>query len=156
MQCFWGVRIFVLDAKHPFTLAPKMVAHIKEFHYTETIFVGYGEMSISSPSAYLGEAVINLKTQKPRRYYEWSIPENIPSQYKDTAVLLNVNKIFNNKGSYILILNEDKHTHWMIDALDSVAKKQGSSIKKMPEFTGAIVPSENFYLYKVDSCVVWK
>jgi hypothetical protein len=156
VQAFWGIRLYLLDINHPFTMAPKTCTFIKENFPTQKNIVGYGEMSISSPSAYLGLPIINLKTGNANRYYEWSQKENLPSNYKDTAVLANLNTIFKVKGPFVLIVSSDRNTNWIIPILDSISTTQNQQFKKMPEFFGAIVPMENFYTYKQDSLIVWK
>ena len=156
VQAFWGIRLYLLDIKHPFTMAPKTCTFIKENFPTQKNIVGYGEMSISSPSAYLGLPIINLKTGNANRYYEWSQKENLPSNYKDTAVLANLNTIFKVKGPFVLIVSSDRNTNWITPILDSISITQNQQFKKMPEFFGAIVPMENFYTYKQDSLIVWK
>jgi hypothetical protein len=50
-------------------------------------------------------------------------------------------------------MNEDRQTNSFIKTLDSLAIHQANAIKKMPEFFGAIEPSENFYLYKMDNLI---
>jgi hypothetical protein len=98
VQSYWGLRMYTLDVHHPFSMAPKTVGYIKQYFASQKTFVGYGGMSISGPSAYLGMPIINIKSGVAQLYYNWNAQENITTSEIVHDNLERLNNIFLKMG----------------------------------------------------------
>jgi hypothetical protein len=155
IQVFWGLRMYTHDWRHPFTMSEQCCNYLKQNMPENKKYFGYGEVAISSTSANLKLPITNIRTLQPTRFVRWTAEEIIPESNRDSILQINMNKAFAQNGSYVFITNQILPTRWLTHTLDSLCITQPSAVKKMPEFAGAIVPTENFSMYKIDSTIVW-
>jgi hypothetical protein len=155
LQAFWGLRMYTHDWHHPFSAVENCCNYLKQNLPNNTKYYAYGEVAISGCAANLKMPIINIRTMHPSQFVRWTAAEIIPEGNADSILQNNMNTAVATNGSYVFITNQIASTRWLTQTLDSLCQSQPNAVKKMPEFTGAIVPTENFSLYKIDSTIVW-
>ncbi len=153
VHAFWGIRMYIHDCRNPFSMNSTTASYIQTNFPATTPIVAYGEVSLCGLSGYLQKPVYNILSNKHAWYYTWNIQEDIPFGRNDTTVFYKINDYYKQQGPFILATNTDRRMDWFVQTMNKFSSNQKKGVKKMPEFWGAIMSTENFYLYYIDSTI---
>ena len=134
-----------VDYQHPFSMAKSVAEYINERGLNNRLIVGYPDFTTSSIVGYLGISHAYYP-QGDRfgsfvRYDKQGTMKITDQEVVDKARQLEAQQLTDGKSQGVLIILNKPLGDDLV---------QASKLKKIGEFTGAIVPDENFYLYSLE------
>jgi hypothetical protein len=150
-QAYAGINMYKQDYHNPFSAGPATAKYIQQNGFGQYPIVGYYAHAINSISGNLNKPVISLFCWEPHTYCKWE--KNEFGNTTDSSINLmysKLNSTHQQLGNYVLVINYSAHTKPFIKKLDSICNLN-VGLNKMPEFTGALYGSENYFLYHVKS-----
>ncbi|MFM2385362.1 MAG: hypothetical protein RL660_119 [Bacteroidota bacterium] len=152
-QAVYGIHYYATDLRTNFSLAKNMTALLVQDGHTRHAIAGHGDMSIGAPSTYLQKKIYNIRTNELAYTSRWDKFRSLGPEAQDTLDLMReCNLLLAKHDTLILIVDDDMHLSSHRKMLDSLTKNTAiTGVQKMPEFLGAMMPREQFYLYKLYS-----
>ena len=129
---YQGARVYVKDCFHPFSVAKAAARFIEDNGLRDMLIAGDLDYAVSPIAGYLDKKIYYLRQGRFASYVQWD--DTCRKDYDPAG--LREEPALQNKRS-LLIVNAD-------------LQEPPGYMTKIKEFTGSMVPDENYYLYLLD------
>jgi hypothetical protein len=151
-QAYWGVYFYTMEIERPFSKAKSLAQYISTLDTANTAIAGHGDMSLAAPSMYLQRPLHNLRTNELARTSRWDRWRCLGPEQDTLNIWRQTAQLLTHYKKVLLILSIDpSHIGHHERMLDSISARAYSGTTKLASFGGAMMPREEFKLYRIDA-----